>query len=275
MGDIVNGGTQSYHGALLSVQKRPAHGVTLSANYTFSHCIGDYAGRSNTGYGSSVDQTYQDPNNRRKDRSNCEFDVRHSFNLTSVAETPKFANHTVSMVGGGWRLSVLYRAYDGAINAANVSSGVRTVTLGAASTGQRDNVAGGDACFCDISNQRPNLLLPDAVYLDKSGRPNTQYLNPKAFGQPAPGTLGNLGRVTLQMPVVWQFDTALARTFHVRESQTVEFRVEAFNVLNSFRPGSPRGEGPVMDTNLTSAQFGKILTAQEPRLMQFSLKYAF
>jgi len=33
--------------------------------------------------------------------------------------------------------------------------------------------------------------------------------------------------------------------------------------------------GPVMDTNLTSAQFGKILTAQDPRLMQFALKYVF
>src|SRR4029077_18030682 len=113
-------------------------------------------------------------------------DARHSFNFTSVAETPKFANRTVTMLGSGWRLSALYRAFDGAINAANASSGVRTVTLGTASSGQRGNVAGGDACFCDISNQRPDLVLPNAVYLDKSGRAGTQWLNPAAFGQPAP-----------------------------------------------------------------------------------------
>src|SRR5436309_11601944 len=274
MGDIVNGGTQSYNGVLFSVQKRATQGITVNANYTFSHCIGDYMGRSNSGYGTSVDQTYQDPNNRRKDRGNCEVDARHVFNFTSVAETPKFANRTVNMLGSGWRLSVLYRASNGAINNANASSGVRTVTLGAASAGQRGNVAGGDVCLCDISNQRPNLLLPNQVYLDKSGRPNTQYLNPAAFGPPAQATLGNLGRVTLSLSLFWQFDMSVARTFHVRESQSLEFRVEGFNVLNSFRPGTPGG-GPVVDTNLTSAQFGKILTALEPRIMQFALKYLF
>jgi len=274
LGDIVNGGTQSYNGVLFSIQRRPTHGVSVNANYTYSHCIGDYMGRSNSGYGTSVDQTYQDPNNRRKDRGNCEVDARHVFNFTSVAETPKFANPTVNMLSSGWRLSALYRVSNGAINAANASSGVRTVTLGSASAGQRGNVAGGDVCLCDISNQRPNLLLPNQVYLDKSGRPNTQYLNPAAFGSPAPGTLGNLGRVTLSLPLFWQFDVALARTFHVRESQSLEFRVEGFNVLNSFRPGTPGG-GPVVDTNLTSAQFGKILTALEPRIMQFALKYLF
>src|SRR5439155_12065618 len=274
MGDIVNGGSQSYNVALFSVQKRATQGITVNANYTWSHCIGDYMGRSNSGYGTSVDQTYQDRNNRRKDRGNCEVDARHVFNFTSVAETPKFANRTVNMLGSGWRLSVLYRASNGAINNANASSGVRTVTLGAASAGQRGNVAGGDVCLCDISNQRPNLLLPNQVYLDKSGRPNTQYLNPAAFGSPAPGTLGNLGRVTLSLPLFWQFDMAVARSFHVRERQSVEFRVEAFNVLNSFRPGTPGG-GPVVDTNLTSAQFGKVLTALDPRIIQFALKYLF
>ena len=174
----------------------------------------------------------------------------------------------MTMLGSGWRLSVLYRAYGGGIGASNVESGVRTVTLAAASTGARNNVAGGDNCFCDIANQRPNLLLPGAVYLDKSGGPNTQYLNPNAFGQPAPGTLGNLGRVTLQLPLNWQFDTGLARMFHIREAQTLEIRAEAFNVLNSFRPGNPA-------TALNSAQFGKIITAQDPRLMQFALKYVF
>src|SRR5438034_7316694 len=97
-------------------------------------------GRAHSGYGTSVDQAYQDPNNRRKDRGNCEVDARHVFNFTSVTETPKFANPTVNMLGSGWRLSVLYRAYTGAINAANASSGQRTVTLGSASAGQRGNV---------------------------------------------------------------------------------------------------------------------------------------
>jgi hypothetical protein len=106
------------------------------------------------------------------------------------------------------------------------------------------------------------------VYLDTSGRPNTQYLNPAAFGLPAVGTLGNLGAVNLKLPRDWQFDLALARIFRVREGQSLEFRAEAYNVLNSFRPGT-------IDTNLSSSNFGKIRTALDPRIMQFALKYLF
>jgi hypothetical protein len=267
-GLIVNGGTQNYNGMLLSVQRRLNKGTTFNANYTFSHCVGDYSGRSNSGYGSGAAATFQDPNNRKRDRGNCESDQRHSFNLSALAETPKFANRTLNVVAGGWRVAGIYRAStSGNIVAANGATGGRTVTLGTPTSSSRSS-SGVDQCLCDISNQRPDLLLPDAVYLDKSGRPGTQYLNRAAFGTPAPGTLGNLGRATLRLPSTWQFDVALSRIFRFRETQSVEFRTEAFNVLNKFRTGS-------IDANLNSAQFGRIRNALDPRIMQFALKYLF
>jgi hypothetical protein len=106
------------------------------------------------------------------------------------------------------------------------------------------------------------------LYLDKSGGPSSQYLNPAAFAQPALGTIGNMGRVALDPPGTWQFDLALARIFPIRESQRLELRVEAYNVTNSFRPGNPV-------TNLNSNQFGQIITSLEPRILQFALKYVF
>ncbi|PYS44246.1 MAG: hypothetical protein DMG13_34120, partial [Acidobacteria bacterium] len=106
---IVNGGNQSYNGMLVSVQHRPNQRINLNGNYTWSHCIGDYQARSNNGYGTSVDHTYQDPNNRRRDRGDCEIDQRHGLNLTGVAQTPQFVNRRLSLLGSGWRLSGIYR----------------------------------------------------------------------------------------------------------------------------------------------------------------------
>jgi hypothetical protein len=93
-------------------------------------------------------------------------------------------------------------------------------------------------------------------------------LNPAAFAQPALGTLGNMGRATLRMPVAWQFDMGLVRVIRLRETHSVEFRAEAYNILNSFR------SGPI-NTSLNSAQFGLIRAALDPRIMQFALKYTF
>ena len=272
---VASGGTQGYNGMLLSISRRPSHGVNMNANYTWSHCVGDYESRSNNGYGASVDQTYLDPTNRSKDRGNCEIDQRHNFNLTGVVETPKFSSHMLNMLGTGWRLSGLYRLSSfGNINAASQSQGSRTVTIGAASGSKSGGAASTDACLCDISNQRPNLLLPNGVYKDRSGRPLTQWLNPSAFGAPDTGTLGNLGRGTIQLPMTWQFDTAISRIFRLKETQSLEFRAEAFNLLNSFRPGM-NSNGVVVDTNFNSSTFGQIRNSLDPRIMQFALKYLF
>ncbi len=258
---VINGGTQHYHAMLLSIQRRPMKGININANYTWSHCLGDYVARSNAGQGTSVTHTYLDPNNRHKDYGNCESDQRHVFNLTGVAETPQFTNRKLRLVGTGWRLSGLYRAYSNSL-----SAGFRTGGLGDP-PGSQNVTAGIDRCLCDLSGQRPDLVLTN-MYKDTSGRPLAQYLNPAAFALPALGTVGNLGRGTVKFPYLWQFDMALSRTFRLREAQSVEFRAEAFNVTNSFRPGD-------ITLNLTSSQFGQIRTALDPRIFQFALKYLF
>ena len=53
-----------------------------------------------------------------------------------------------------------------------------------------------------------------------------------------------------------------------REIQRLEFRAEAYNLTNSFRPGNP-------STILNESTFGQIRSSDTPRIMQFALKYAF
>jgi hypothetical protein len=105
----------------------------------------------------------------------------------------------------------------------------------------------------------------DNVYGDKT---LNNWFNPAAFAQPAIGTYGNSGNNAYLGPGSRTIDLALVRLFRLANSQRIEARVEAFNALNWLRPGNP-------NTTLSSATFGQILTAADPRIMQFGLKYQF
>jgi len=93
-------------------------------------------------------------------------------------------------------------------------------------------------------------------------------LNRSSFSNPSFGTLGNLGRSNIQGPGYFGVDVAASRIFRLHESMTLEARGEAFNVSNSFRAG------PVT-TALNNNNFGRILTAQDPRIVQLALKLLF
>jgi hypothetical protein len=247
-----SGGTGSYHAMLLAAQKRLSHGMSVNANYTFSHCIADINAGSLVG---GVGAGLLDLNNRHFDRSNCQtatldpasangLDRRHLANVSGVVDIPHFANRTLDKVASNWRLSSSYRVQ---------SSSFLTAT------------AGTDQALIGTNGQRAQLLLANPL----CDNPNPScWINPKAFGIPVPGTLGNAGRATIPGPRFWEIDSALSRIFRVGENVKVEARGEAFNLTNSFRAGTP-----VAARN--SPQFGQILTAQDPRIVQLALKLVF
>ena len=189
---------------------------------------------------------HSDPSNRRFDRGNCDSGRRHIFNLTAMAQTPEFADHALRLAASGWRISGIYKQSSGAF---------LTVTTGF------------DPALNGIANQRPNQVLENP-YSDTSGRPLTIYLNPLAFSLPPIGALGNMRRASIQGPGTWQFDAALSKIFRILGTQSAEFRAEAYNVTNSFRPGNP-------STILNTPAFGQIRTSLDSRIMQFALKYIF
>ena len=243
---IESGGTASYNGLVLSLQRRPLKGVAFSANYTWSHCISDFY--QDVANPQNADEGWNNPNNRRYDRGNCTNgaeDRRHIFNLSGTAASPQFTNRTLRMVASGWQLAPILRILSG--QALNIE----------------DNT---DPAQVFMLHQRPNLN--GSAYGDGS---ITNFLNAKAFSKPAPGTLGNVSRGSIFGPGTWQFDVALTRSFRFKESQKVEFRAEAFNVTNSFRMDA----STTTFTNFTSATFGQVTTARDPRIMQFAMKYFF
>ena len=241
-----NGGTQSYHGMLLSVQRRALDGVNIIGNYTLSHCWGD-DNISQSGHGGNPDDTFVHPLNRDRDRGNCRHDRRHAFNMTGVIASPEFANQALQNVAGNWNFSLIYRRTTGEYITADI---------------------GRDRSMSGIDTQRPNQLL-DNVFLDKPG-PKAQYLNPAAFKEPAVGTLGDMGTRNISLFGSWAFDVGLTRRFQLGENQQLEFRAEAYNLTNSFRPVASRGFN-----NLRNRNFGRIRASEDPRILQFALKLSF
>ena len=235
-------GTQDYHGMRLSLERRFASRLSASSNYTLSRCLQTFISDAQP----NVEEAYPDPSNREAERGQCAGSRRHILNLTGIYLTPQFENRTLRVIASDWRLSGIYRYATGTF---------LTITSGT------------DRALTDITNQRPDRVLDD-VYGDTSGDPLTQFINLAAFALPAVGTNGNMGRANVEGPSTWQFDMALARMIRLTDSQGLEFRIEAYNVTNSFRPGNPV-------TALNSSQFGQIRTALDPRILQFGLKYVF
>jgi hypothetical protein len=67
---------------------------------------------------------------------------------------------------------------------------------------------------------------------------------------------------------MWNVDIAVSRSFPFAERHKIDFRAEAFNLMNHARFGNPSAA-------MNSPSYGQILTARDPRIMQFAMKYAF
>ena len=262
MDQLDDGGTASYNGLTLALEKRLSRGVSASANYTWSHCIGDLTDGNSVG---SAGGGLVIPTNRRQDRSNCisreisadfSSDRRHIFNFTIVAETRRFANRTVRTLATGWQASGIFRAQ---------SAPWLTVAMSPA-----------DRQLSGINGQRPLQVLPNTLCANPMA---SCWINSAAFALPALGALSTMSRGNIPGPNFWQLDMALTRIFRITERQKLQVRGEAFNLTNSFRAGvappSLTAGSSGVSLALGSLNFGQITNALDPRILQLALKYVF
>jgi hypothetical protein len=236
------GSNAEYNGLILSAQHRFSTHYQLLANYTWSHCIdeGDFGGDMNG-------PQYQNPYNRNADRGNCGFDLRHLFNLSFVATTPKFAGLWTNRLLGNWQLSPIVALHSGEWY------GVET---------------GLDNSLTAVGLDRANVVPGVNNYVKNMN--TLQWLNPAAFVPNTIGTFGNSGQATQVGPGYFDVDAAVTRFFNVphHEGQRVELRFEFFNLFNHANFFTP-------DNTLTDSTFGLLLGASDPRILQFAMKYEF
>jgi hypothetical protein len=115
----------------------------------------------------------------------------------------------------------------------------------------------------DLTSKVTSGLTGGPGYLNKTG----VFCAPQSVSR---GTgYGGDGLGTVLGPGENNWDMSLAKTFKVKEAQTVEFRTELFNTFNH-----PQFLNP--SANVALGSFGQITgTSVNPRLIQFALKYLF
>ena len=236
IGQLDDTGRANYDGLLLSAQRRFQGGFSVLSNYTLSKCMSDPATTELTG------PTITDPTNPGLDYAYCDSDRRHVVNVSGVARTPSFSKGAIRAIFSDWQIAPLVRWQSG---------GRFSVTTGV------DNALSG------VGGQRA-LQLSDNVYGDKSVN---NYLNATAFGPPAAGTYSPIAPNAYVGPSRLQNDLGISRNFRFAE-RTFQFRWEVFNVLNKANFNNPTA-------GLNSSNFGRILSAGDPRIMQFAFKFDF
>jgi hypothetical protein len=102
-----------------------------------------------------------------------------------------------------------------------------------------------------------------------AGSDPTIWFNTAAFAVNPVGTFGTVGKGTLRSPSTFNWDMGIFKTAKIRERFGIQFRAEFFNVFNQTQFLDP---GVSVNSATT---FGRILTANDPRIMQFGLKLTY
>ncbi len=276
--NVVN---SNYNALQLQLKKAMSHGVSLNANYTWSHTIdggstwhsgATSANNEAAGEGFTTDQTAP-----QVDRGNSIFDVRHRFALNYVWELPAFkdANAFVRHVFGNWSWNGIVTYQSGAHWSPfrrTFSDLVGDCTQGGIDAGLCIN-DGGDYNLDGIRNDRPNSTVTNfdpstAQWADGWGNVDT------LFSSPCLGCVATLGRNTFVGPNFIGADMSLFKNIAITERWKAQFRWEVFNVFNRTNFQLPGAQAQV-NNRINVDTFGRSGGTFIPRQMQLGLKISF
>jgi hypothetical protein len=244
--DIIESQANStYHSMQARLQQRVWQGLSLLASYTLAKSIDDASGF----FASTGDPNFpQNAYNLSAERGRSDFDIRQRFTLSYAYDLPVFKGHRWL---GGWQ-----------------SFGVLTFQTGAPFTvallPDDDNANTGISQLGFGANDRPTVTSNP-----KLSNPTPQeWFNTAAFTTPKYGTFGNAGRNILDGPGLETVNFSMVKNTAVTERLNIQFRTEFFNLLNHTNFNLP-------DNFLGSPTFGQVVSAQDPRRIQFALKFLF
>jgi len=246
--------------------KRFSGGLSLISSYTYAKSIDNTSGIRVQGY----DTLYpQNSNCLSCERGLSSFDERNRFVTSVLYDLPigkgrvlNATNPFLNRIVGGWQIG-----------------GITTIQGGLP---QVITIGGVDRSNTGVGDDRPNATGAGNGYLS-SPTPSRWY-DPAAFVEAPSGTWGNVGRNTLIGPGIFALDFDAHKEFRMpySEHHQVQFRFEAFNVLNHPSWSNPNGNilagavFPGQPSTNAHQGFGTITGTTVPmRQLQLALKYSF
>jgi hypothetical protein len=255
-----NGASSTYH-ALQTDVRRTIGALQLSFAYTYSHSIDDSS--------SGADSSFLDSYNPSLNRASSNFDQRHVFAISYIYDLPFFKDtkNWMHTAFGGWQWSGI----------TNIQTGIPfTVTNAGAGSVPGDNAGVGNGIG---TGSLPDILAaptgnPDTAPIGGCGANGNigcfgpLFFNPTVLVAPQGLTFGDEGRNRFRNPRQTNFDMGLFKSFPIHESIGLQFRAEAFNVLNHTNFDGIR-------TSRSLSNFGQVFSARDNRIMQLGLKLNF
>jgi hypothetical protein len=238
--------------------------LTVISSFTYSKAIDNVGQVLETTNGGSPNP--QDIRNPQNDRGASSFDQRYNSTTSFVYEVPlgkgrrfgKDMPGALDAVIGGWQMSSVISLLSGQpLNLRYPDAS------GILSDGQPD--------FLGNVALRPNYLGGDVKSNVETDR-HLAYFNRASVAIPAvTAPFGTLGRNVVYGFGLKQTNFILAKNFAMRfinEGARLQFRGEFYNLFNQTNFTAP-------NSDLSSANFGRVTSTLDPRFVQVALKLSF
>jgi hypothetical protein len=253
---LTTGGAKSnMHSFNVRAERRFANGVSVLAAYRWMKSLDTDSGAS---WASPTERTAC----LNCDYGPSDFDIRHRFVSSAVWDLPfgrgkpfaSGAGRLADLAVGGWSLSAITTFQTGPWG--NVFASNATGDAGLNAHRGECDLVGHNSIYATGDLRRNGML----------------WLNPANFGNPAPGFFGNCGRGVFGGPGLNNWDIGLLKDFHVSERFRIEFRSEFFNAFNHAQFDLPSAGAVGTGDQTNNPAFGRVTSAERPRVIQFGLK---
>jgi len=258
-------GNSSYHGGTVSLTKRARSGLTFKTSYTFSKVLDINSGLLSGAHQNEAG-TVLSRYRLGLNKGIASYSVAHQYTSNFLYRLPFGNGKAFGSGASGWVEKLIGNwQWNGIVS---VQSGFPVVPLvGSNRSGN------GDSRNPDVPNWNPNFK--GKVILGVDGFKKTgNYFDPNAFSLPPAGTFGNVARGALRGPGFFNVNTSLFKRIPLRERLNLQFRAEAFNVLNHANFSHPQLN--VFSGAEIAGSAGVITeTANRERQIQFALRLEF